>query len=193
MKKITHFAFAAFTVFSLSYCSSSTETAGDKDTLGTESSMEATQEMAEDTAEAKGDDPKLVYDLVESMYGGIAVMKQGEEKATSPAVKALAIKLVKEHTKLTDDLKALATKKNWTLPRGESTDDKEKRDDLAEKTGNDYEKAWLEALADRHETNAKKLEDAKPEDADLKMAGEKGLPKIKELLGNIEAVQKEIK
>ncbi|TLV02236.1 DUF4142 domain-containing protein [Dyadobacter luticola] len=193
MKKINHIGLAIFAVFGLSYCSSSDKSAGEQDSLSADSSMEATQEMAEDSAKAQGDDPKLVYDLVESMYAGIAVMKQGEEKATSPAVKALAIKLVKEHTKLTDQLKALATKKGWTLPEGESKDDKEKREDLAKKSGKDYEKAWLEALADRHETNAKKLENAKPEDPDLKMAGEKGLPKIKELLGNIEAVQKEIK
>ena len=193
MKKVKIFGLALMAAFGLTYCNSANKTSEEKDSLKTADVMEETQDMVKDSADAQGDEPKLVYDLVESMYGGIAVMKQGETNGASPAVKKLAAKLDKEHTKLTDDLKALATKKGWALPTGESMDDKEKRDDLAKKTGNDYDKAWLEALADRHETNIKKLEDAKPNDPDLKMAGQKGLPKIKELLSEIESVQKQVK
>ena len=193
MKNLKCLALSIVVLFSLSYCTSTTKTAEEGDSLHADSPTEAAQDMAEDSAKTQGDDPKLVYELVESMYAGIAVMKQGEEKAASPAVKALAKKLAAEHTKLTEELKTLATKKNWTLPAGESAEDKDKREDLAKKTGTDYDKAWLEALADRHETNIGKLKDAKPTDPDLKMAGEKGLPKIEELLADIEAVQKQVK
>ncbi|WP_221393743.1 DUF4142 domain-containing protein [Dyadobacter sp. NIV53] len=193
MKNVKNLGLALFVICSLTYCTSKKDTAGEQDSTSAVEATEDTQEMAEDSAKAEGDDPKLVYDLVESMYGGIAVMKQGEEMASSPAIKALAKKLDMAHTKLTEEMKALAMKKNWTLPTGESVDDKEKRDDLAKKTGSDYDKAWLDALEDRHETNIGKLEKAKPEDADLKMAGEKGLPKIKELLSEIEATEKTIK
>jgi putative membrane protein len=193
MKNILNLGLALVFAGSLVSCSNSEKTASEKDSLSTDSAMEETQEVVSESADAQGDDAKLVYELVESMYGGIAVMKQGEEKATTPSVKALATKLVTAHTKLTEELKALATKKNWTLPVGESTDDKAKREDLAKKTGTDYEKAWLEALADRHKTNIGKLEDAKPVDADLKAAGAMGLPKIQALLKDIESAQTQIK
>jgi putative membrane protein len=193
MKNIFNLGLTLVTVISLSSCSNSEKTGSEKDSLSADSAMEVTQDSVADSASMQGDDPKLVYELVESMYGGIAVMKQGEEKATTPSVKALATKLATEHTKLTEELKALATKKNWTLPVGESTDDKSKREDLAKKTGTDYDKAWLEALADRHKTNIGKLEDAKPTDPDLKAAGQMGLPKIKALLADIEAAQTQVK
>ncbi|WP_316800162.1 DUF4142 domain-containing protein [Pedobacter frigidisoli] len=193
MKLIRNFGLALLTACSLSYCTSADKTAEEKDSISQDSTLESTQEMVEDSAKALGDDPKLVYELVESMYGGIAVMKDGEMKASSPAVKALAKKLTSEHTKLTEELQMLATKKGWTLPVGESTDDKEKRNDLNKKTGSDYDKEWLSALEDRHKTNIGKLEDAKPADADLKMAGEKGLPKIKALLADIESVKSSLK
>ena len=193
MKIIRNFGLALLTVSGLSYCTSADKTAEEKDSVSQDSILENTQDMMEDSAKSQGDDPKLVYELVESMYGGIAVMKDGETKATSPAVKALAKKLTAEHTKLTEELQALATKKGWPLPVGESTDDKEKRNDLNKKTGLDYDKEWLNALEDRHKTNIGKLEDAKPADADLIMAGEKGLPKIKALLADIEAVKSSLK
>jgi|GEM_PF-1980067 len=146
-----------------------------------------------DTLDAKGADAKLVYDLVESMYAGIALMKQGETKATDPGVKALAKKLDTEHSALTKDLKDLATKKGWTLPSGETESDIKKREDMGKEEVAAYQKDWLESLKDRHETNIKKLENAKPADADLKAAGEKGLPKLKELLAAIKAQQDKIK
>lgn len=193
IKIIRNFGLALLTVCGLSYCTSADKTAEDKDSISQDSILENTQDMVEDSAKSQGDDPELVYELVESMYGGIAVMKDGETKATSPEVKALAKKLTVEHTKLTEELQMLATKKGWALPVGESTDDKEKRNDLNKKTGIDFDKEWLNALEDRHKTNIGKLEDAKPADADLKMAGEKGLPKIEALLAEIKAVKSSLK
>ncbi|TCD12095.1 DUF4142 domain-containing protein [Pedobacter frigidisoli] len=193
MKAIKNLGFAILAICSLSYCTNSSKTAEQKDSISQDSSLEVIQDKVEDTVDKQGDDPQLVYDLVESMYSGIAVMKQGSEKGTTAEIKALANKLTAEHTKLTEELQALATKKGWKLPIGESVDDKEKRMKLAEKTGSDYDKAWLSALEDRHKTNIGKLEGAKPTDPDLKVAGEKGLPKIKELLAAIQAVKKSYK
>ena len=170
--------------------SATTPTTGDslkKDTMST------TPTTPNNNPPAQSDDAKLAYELIESMYSGIAVMKQGQQQATSPAVKALGKKLETEHTKLTEDLKALATKKGWTIPTGESADDMKKREDLAKETGTNYDKDWLAALKDRHETNIKKLEDHKTTDPDMQAAAAKGLPKLKELLASIESVQKSVK
>ncbi len=146
-----------------------------------------------ETTTAQSDDNELVSELIESMYGGIALMKQGQTKATDQSVKELAKKLETEHTKLTEDLKSLAAKKGWTVATGESSSDMNAREDMADDQVADYQKEWLEALRDRHETNISKLENHSTTDADLRAASTKGLPKLKELLANIESVQGRMK
>ena len=193
-------ATALFFALSLIACTNGNYNSSSPDSTGGDSMKKSGQMSSDpstgglgDTAVAGGADAKLVYELVESMNGGIALMEQAETKATTPGVKALAKKLDTEHSALTNDLKELATKKGWALPAGESEKDMKKRDDLGKEEVAEYEKDWLEALKDRHETNIKKLEDAKPTDADLKAAGEKGLPKLKALLADIKAQQEKLK
>lgn len=159
-----------------------------KTTTETTDSTETTE-----TTTAQSDDNELVSELIESMYGGIALMKQGQTKATNPSVKALAKKLETDHTKLTEDLKSLAAKKGWTVAAAESSSDMKKREDMADDNVAEYHKEWLEALKDRHETNINKLENHSTTDADLQAASAKGLPKLKELLANIESVQASMK
>lgn len=137
-------------------------------------------------------DGKLVYELVESMYAGIALMKDGTTKGKDVAFKELANKLVTEHTKLTKELETLSNKKNWKLPPGEPVADMQKRETMLKEDVDQFQKDWLQSLRERHETNIGKLENAKPSDADVKAAGEKGLPKIKELLSNIKTVQSKL-
>ena len=97
------------------------------------------------TVSQRSSDAKLVYDLVQSMYAGIAVMKQGEEKASAPQVKELAAKPDKEHSKITEDMKALAMKKGWRLPPGKPAADIQKREVLSTLSGAAYDKSWLGA------------------------------------------------
>jgi putative membrane protein len=149
--------------------------------------------MNTETTTTQSDDNELVSELIESMYGGIALMKQGQTKATDSSVKELAKKLETEHTKLTDDLKSLAAKKGGTVATAESSSDMKKREDMADDQVADYQKEWLEALKDRHETNIGKLEGHSTTDADLQAASTKGLPKLKELLANIESIQDRVK
>ena len=148
-----------------------------------------TNQVSNENTSVQTGDAKLLSELIESLYGGIALMKQGRQKATTPAVKELAEELEKDHTVLTEELKALVAKKGWTLPAGESADDRQKREGMADDQVADYEEEWVSALKDRHETNIKKIENFKSTDADLQVLGARGLPKLRELLVNIEAVQ----
>jgi putative membrane protein len=199
MKKKIFLPFATgvlLTVISVS-CNNSSENAKDTTTDSSVNTTSATTSTAPVSAPtdsmSQNPDAKLVYELTESMYAGIALMKDGEQKATNPAVKALAAKLVTEHSKLTKDLEALSAKKGWPLPSGEPSADMQKREAMNKEEVAQFQKDWLTSLRDRHETNIGKLENAKPSDPDVKAAGEKGLPKIKELLGDIKTVQANLK
>ncbi|MEJ7912775.1 MAG: DUF4142 domain-containing protein, partial [Chitinophagaceae bacterium] len=182
-------------VFAGISCNDGRETSGGNDRTTIRDSMDSNNTDTTTAANtgAQNGDSKLVSELIESMYGGIALMQQGQEKAITPAVKSLAKKLETAHTALTNDLKDLVAKKGWTLPSGESADDIKTRTDMADDEAAEYEKEWLKALEDRHETNIKKLENANTQDADLQALSAKGLPKLKELLSSIEAVQKGLK
>ena len=52
----------------------------------------------------------------------IALSKVAEEKATNPAVKAFAEKMVSEHTKMTDSMKPFAESWGLTAPTAPDSD-----------------------------------------------------------------------
>jgi len=203
--KFTKFSTIALAITSITFFSacnnadkSGTSGSTDSSAVTTTSNTAAIDTAAmPDTAPAvnatQSADAMLISDLVGSMTAGIAVMKLGEQKATDPAVKALATKLTTTHTKLNDELKALAAKKGWTVPQSETPADVQKREAMANEEVPAFQKDWLAALRERHETNIGKLENARPTDADVKAAGEKGLPVIKSLLADIKKVQSSLK
>jgi len=200
--KFTKFTTAALTITAItlfSACNNAdkTTTSGSTDTSAVAATSTTNNMPGADTTTAisttQTADAMLVSDLIGSMTAGIAVMKLGEQKATDPAVKALATKLTTTHTKLNDELKALAAKKGWSVPQSETPDDIQKREAMANEEVPAFQKQWLAALRERHETNIGKLESAQPMDADVKAAGEKGLPVIKSLLADIKKVQSNLK
>lgn len=192
-KNIKNFGIALLVTAGMSACNDSANKTAENMDGDTSNSMSGTSGQMTTENTAQSDDAKLVSELVESMHGGIALMQQGQQTATSPAVKNLAKKLETEHTGLTNELKELAAKKGWSVPASASSDDMKKMEDMADDNVNDYQKEWLEKLKDRHETNIKKLENSKTTDPDLQAASAKGLPKLRELLGNIKSVQMSMK
>lgn len=195
MKKnsIKIFGLALLVATGITACNNASTTTENKDTLTKTTEPIATESTMNENKTEQSDDGKLVTELIESMNGGIALMKQGQTKATAKPVKDLAKKLETEHTKLTNDLKALATKKGYTIPASASAEDTKMQEDMADDDVADYQKEWLSALKNKHETNIKKIEDSKTTDPDLKALADKGLPKLRELLNNIKTVQDNMK
>ena len=143
------------------------------------------------TPDEKGD-KQMVADLIASMYAGIALMMQAQQKKVSTDVMDLADKLETEHTKLTEELKMYASGKGWLIPAGELDKDIAARQAMANLDGPVYEKQWLEALRQRHATNIAKLENAVPYDSKLQGMGEKGLSKLKDLISDITDVEQKV-
>ncbi len=83
--------------------------------------------------------------MLEVMLGQLA-----EKNASSPEVKALAKHMVDDHTKANNELKALAKKKNITLPTKLSDKCDKRYKELAAKTGKDFDKAYIELMIKDH-------------------------------------------
>lgn len=134
-------------------------------------------------------DKQLVFDLITSMYGGIAMMMRAQQRKLNPDITDLADKLETAHTKMTEELKMYASDKGWLIPAGEVDADVASREEMAKLDNATYQQRWLDLLRERHQLNIARLESANPSDSKLKSMGEKALPKLKDLIGDIMDVE----
>ena len=79
-------------------------------------------------------------------------------KATNPEVKKFGQMMVTDHTKIGDDLKALAKKKNLELPAEIDSSHKSTMTDLQGKSGADFDKAYVDDMVEDHEADLKEFQ-----------------------------------
>ncbi|HEV2646617.1 MAG TPA: DUF4142 domain-containing protein [Acidobacteriaceae bacterium] len=102
-------------------------------------------------AKAQTDDDKQFLSMAaQSDQNEIALSNAAKDKATSPAVKAFAEKMVKEHTMMTDSMKPWAEKWGLTPPMGPDADHQKELDELNGKSGNDFDKEYIDQMVTDH-------------------------------------------
>ena len=129
---------------------------------------------------------------------GMTEVKLGQmaqDKAMSQRVKDFGAMMVKDHTAAGDELKTMARQKNVTLPETMSNDHQKKTDDLNKKTGKDFDKAYIKAMVDGHQSAVSDFEKASKntKDADVKAWVDKTLPTLRMHLDSAKAIQKSLK
>ncbi len=203
MKKLNVLFLAAATALALQACNSSsktnsTEVAKDsnstKDTSGMLSSKDTTAKTAGAVLKVDKDDADFA---VKAASGGMAEVQLGQmaqQKATSADVKAFGAKMVTDHTKANDQMKALAKQKNITLPAVVGNDEQKVIDGLSKKTGKDFDKAYVKAMVDDHDKDVKMFEDESKngKDADVKSFASTTLPVLKMHQTMIKAIDKKM-
>ena len=135
---------------------------------------------------------------VEAASGGLMEVQAGElaeKKAQNAKVKEYAAMLVKDHSKTNDELKALATSKNITLPSAPGEEHQKNIDKLAEKSGKEFDKDYIEHMISDHKTDIDAFEKASAncKDPDLKAFATKTLPTLKSHLATAESINKSLK
>ena len=149
MKTITTLSFALVAGMFLSACNP--KDSGDS------------KELAEEQNEEKFEDNKTENDaefVVDAADGGMLEVQLAElavKNAASEEVKKYAQMIAKDHSKTNTELKTLAEKKNITLPIALSDKAQKKYDDLADKTGEDFDKAYCKYMVDDHEADIKEF------------------------------------
>jgi putative membrane protein len=134
----------------------------------------------------------------EAATGGMSEVELGKlasTKAASPDVKKFGQMMVTDHSKANDELKALAKKKNWTLPTDLDSSSKSTLDSLKNKTGADFDKEYVSEMVDDHEKDVKAFQDKAENatDPDLKAFAAKTLPTLQKHLDAIKAIQAKMK
>jgi len=186
MKKFSLIAIASFAFMAFQACNDG----GSQDAV--ESANES-NEVKQDSAENRGNDQAAANVVseedskfaVEAASGGMMEVQLGElaqQKASSQKVKDFGSMMVRDHSKANDELKALAARKNVTLPPAPGEDHMDHIRKLSDKTGKEFDKDYIKLMVDDHKDDIDKFEkcskDAK--DADLKAFAEKTLPTLKE-------------
>ncbi|WP_303309508.1 DUF4142 domain-containing protein [Hymenobacter sp. BT730] len=119
--------------------------------------------------------------MTKAASGGMLEVELGKAvaaKATTTEAKQFANMMVKDHTKANTELKALAARKNITLPTAMGEDHQEVYKDVTEKTGTTMDREYLREMVEDHEEDVKKFIEAsvKASDPDIKAFAQKTTP-----------------
>lgn len=122
-------------------------------------------------------DEDFLEDAVEANSKELRALNIGKEKGGAD-VKANATKMIPDHRDLGNQVMTYLKNKNITLRDLDTTGTD---NDLTNKTGNDFDKAWAQKMVDDHEKVIKMFEDAQNDvqDQELKTMITNALPKLR--------------
>ena len=190
MKKLIYLCCLCTAAFGFQSCNNAHKDAKDE-----ADSVNKVKDTTKHATEAGGiavdkDDSKFATDAAS---GGMAEVEFGKlalSKTHIASLKKFAQMMVNDHGKANDELKAIAQKKNITLPDAVDNDHKQKIADLEKKQGKDFDKAYVDAMIDGHKKTLDLMEkEAKDgKDADLKAFAEKMVPTVKMHLESIKRI-----
>lgn len=136
--------------------------------------------------------------VVKAANGGIAEVDLAiiaQQKTTNDDVNEFAAMMIADHTLANEELKALAAKKNITLPSSVGKDELKIKDELTRKAAKDFDRAYVDAMVKDHKNDIKLFEDGskKLKDNELKAFVDRTLPTLRKHLTDVEALQKKVK
>jgi putative membrane protein len=133
--------------------------------------------------------------MTRAASGGMMEVEAGklaQSNAASEHVKKFAVMIVEDHTKANNELKALATSLNVTLPTSLSDHHKMMVDELSKKTGKDFDKAYIDMMVDDHVKDIEAFKDAanNGKNSDLRAFASKTVPTLQTHLDSAKGTQK---
>lgn len=123
----------------------------------------------------------------------VALSRIAERRAIHPRVRDFAGLMIREHTAANSQLADLAAKKGVTIEREDATDKRREETKWNEKSGDDFDEDYLEAMIDAHEDTVDVLENGtESKDPDVAEWARKMLPAVKSHLTQAEQIKKSI-
>ena len=160
---------------------------------------------AKETAEAINDevkddrksenDAQFLVDAADLNLMEIHMGELGSTSATMQEVKDFSKKMQTDHQQAFDEMVALASTKNITIPSTPSDEAMKHHKDLAEKKGYDFDRELMDKMVDGHEKAIKKFEDAADDaqDPDIKAWASKMLPTLRAHLEEAKMLKDKVK
>ena len=127
---------------------------------------------------------------------GLAEVEMGKlasQKGSDPQLKAFATKLVADHTKANDELKAIAAAKNLEVPTSAGMTQKAMMEKFQHQSGGkDFDEAFAKHMVKDHKDAIELFEKAAGDaslDADLRTFAKQALPTLRDHLKSAEALE----
>ena len=125
--------------------------------------------------------------MKDAAEGGMEEVKLGNlarQNGSSDRVKKFGQKMVNDHSKMNSDLQNLAGQKNFSLPSSETIKERASDKSLSNKTGADFDKAYISDMLKDHENDiaAFQREADTGTDGDVKAFASKALPTLRDHL-----------
>jgi len=166
----------------------------------TRTDRDDSKDIAEESNEAKFDsyNEQDTDFAVEAADGGLLEVQLGmlaQHNSLTPEVKQLGQMMVDDHTKANDELRNLATKKDISIPLRMSDENQKKYDDMAAKTGNDFDEAYTDFMVKDHKEDIDnfKKEFDKGKDDDLRTWASNKVPTLEHHLAQAEQTERIVK
>jgi putative membrane protein len=136
------------------------------------------------TAARPGSDQAWVMNTAKGGMAEVELGKLAVDKASNADVKKFAQRMVDDHSKANDELKALAGTKGITLPAGPDAAQKATHDRLAKLSGPAFDRAYMQVMVQDHTKAVAgfKSESQAGKDADIKAFAAKTLPTVEDHL-----------
>jgi putative membrane protein len=153
-----------------------------KDDSNASSTTEAAKEANEQNSAVDNASNEFFVKAANAGMMEVEAGQKAESSAASTEVKNFASKMVADHTRANNELKTIAAAKNVTLPAVLEGDHRAHLDELGKKSGNEFDRAYMEMMVDDHDKAVSMFENAanNSTDADIKAFAAKTLPTLKE-------------
>jgi putative membrane protein len=135
-------------------------------------------------AAGSGSDSEFAKKAAEGGMAEVAAGRLASTKGQSASVKSFGQRMVTDHSKANDELKAAAAKSGVTLPSTSSQKQKEDATKLAQMQGAQFDKEYSQMMVKDHEEDVAlfQKEASSGSDPNLKAFAQKTLPTLQEHL-----------
>jgi putative membrane protein len=130
---------------------------------------------------ADSPDQEFVTNAAQGGMLEVELGKLASQRGQSPKVKAFGKTMITDHTKVNDELKAIAGKKQITVPKQLSAAKQQQYDSLASQNGEKFDMLYMNMMIASHEQTIGlfQTESTKGQDAELKKWADSKIPALK--------------
>jgi len=187
MKTLNYLTGMATAIVMLSAC-------GSADRRSADDSVDQAMDVNDTTAMVYEDDAEFAVKAADAGLSEVQLGRLAMERATDARVKDFATRMVRDHEQANDELLSIAARHNITLPPAASEDEVDKQRDLREKSGADFDRAYMRQMVDDHDDAVSLFEDAASDarNPDLQSFAARTLPALKKHLEEARSIRDSI-
>ena len=140
-------------------------------------------------------DAKFAVDVADDGMAEVELGKLAQQKATTPQIKEFGAMMVSDHSAANDKMNDIAKSKGITLPKVMGDYQQKLTKEISDKSGKDFDRAYVTAMIKDHKETIKTFEVALKElrDTTLRKFASNTLPTLKKHLDAIQKIDNEMK